>query len=322
MKLHLRFPGISLVCVVALATSAVQPAMAANWKLLSPPNSPSGRSLCAMVYDPVSKKVILFGGRGTNGNLNDTWAFDGTTWTKINTGSAPSPRNGITMAYDRPTKKLVMFGGYTGSQFLSDTWTFDSATSTWTQVSMPTPPPKATGTMLFSDPVTGRAMMFGGYDATQPVPVYANTYLWAGTHWKKLHPATIPLPRAWGVATLDVPRHNVVLTGGVGDTIRTDNTWTWDGTDWTQVIPATQIEGLFDAAYGYDPVVQGVVVFGGVAETWEWDGTTWIQVVPGTSPTQRDGPALATDPTSRQTIMFGGLDSNVELNETWQLIGK
>jgi hypothetical protein len=322
MNVPLRVFKSFFALVAGLAIAAAQPGLAANWKQLSPPNSPPGRSLFAMVYDPISKKVIAFGGSGATGNLNDTWAFDGTTWTKINTTGAPSARNGVTLAYDRPTKKLVMFGGYSGSKYLSDTWTFDGATSTWTQVNMPTPPPKATGTMLFSDPVTGRAMMFGGYDATQPVPVYANTYLWAGTHWKKLHPATIPLPRAWGIATLDVARHNVVLTGGVGDTIRTDNTWTWDGADWTQVFPATQIQGLFDAAYAYDPAAQAVVVFGGVAESWEWDGTTWIQVVPGSSPTQRDGPSMATLPASRQTIMFGGSDTSGELNETWQLIGK
>ena len=322
MNLHNQASKPLLAAVIALAMTAAQPTLAANWKQLSPPKSPPGRSLFAMTYDPVSKKVIIFGGLGAISNLNDTWAFDGTTWTKLNTTGAPSPRNGVTMAYDRATKKLVMFGGFSGTTYLADTWTFDGATSTWTQVNMPTPPPRATGTMLFTDPVSGRAIMFGGYDASKPVPVYSVTYQWTGTNWKKLHPATIPIPRAWGIATQNPPQHNVVMTGGSGDTIRTDNTWLWDGTNWTNVFPATQVEQLVDAGYAYDPAAKAVVVFGGIAETWEWDGTTWVQVVPATSPSPRDGAEIASDPISRQTILFGGADATGALSETWQLIGK
>jgi hypothetical protein len=320
MNIHSRLSRISFACIIVSAIAIAHPALAANWKQLSPPKSPPGRSLCAMVYEPVSQKLILFGGLGANANLNDTWAFDGTTWTQITTTGAPSPRNGVTMAYDRPTKKLLMFGGFNG-QYLSDTWTFDGATSTWTQVNMPTPPPKATGAMLFSDPVSGKAMMFGGYDRSKPVPVYANSYQWAGTQWTKLHPANIPIPRAWGIATLDAPRHNIVMSGGSGDTIRTDDTWIWDGADWTQLFPATKMGQLVNAGYACDPAARAVVVFGGISETWEWDGTTWTQVVPSNSPTPRTAPAIASDPISRQTIMFGGSDSSGALQETWQLIG-
>ena len=39
-----------------------------------------------MTYDATSKKVLLFGGFSDSGYLNDTWTFDGATWTKIETG--------------------------------------------------------------------------------------------------------------------------------------------------------------------------------------------------------------------------------------------
>ena len=39
-----------------------------------------------MAYDPVSKKVVLFGGAGQTVDLNDTWTFDGTNWTQQVTG--------------------------------------------------------------------------------------------------------------------------------------------------------------------------------------------------------------------------------------------
>lgn len=310
---------------VALALGALQPVFvhASNWKKLSPATSPTARYYPAMAYDPVSRKVVLFGGLGDSGNFNDTWTFDGTTWTQVASGVAPPVRNGATMAFDGPTNKLVMFGGFNTNKYLHDTWVWDGASSAWTQVQMKRSPPNATGAMVFTDPVTGGAMMFGGYNAFHKVPPYSNTWRWTGTSWQKLNPSTIPYPRGWGIATLDPLRSNVVLTGGNGDTIRTDNTWTWDGSNWTQQSPVTQVPAFVGAGSAFDPAARAVVVFGGVAETWSWSGgTDWVQLTPKNSPSAREGVGMAYDPVSRQTIIFGGLDANGSiLNETWRLVG-
>ncbi len=319
-QLTIKF--LALVAAFAFVAAQPVPAHASNWKKLSPATSPSNRFYAAMAYDPVSQKVVLFGGEGDNGNLNDTWTFDGTNWTQVTTPVAPPVRNGATMAFDVPTQKLVMFGGFDVHKFLKDTWVWDGATSTWTQMVMKHGPPNATGPELFTDPVTGSAMMFGGYNAFKKIPAYNNTWKWTGTSWQKLNPNTYPIPRAWGTGVLDPLRHNVVLTGGEGDTIRTDNTWTWDGTDWTQVFPTTQVSAFIGAGSAFDPAAHAVVVFGGVAETWSWTGTDWVQLTPKNSPSAREGVGMAYDPVSRQTIIFGGLIANGPIvNETWKLIG-
>ena len=160
---------LALVAVLAFATAQPVLIHASNWKKLSTATTPPARSYCAMAYDPVSKKVVLFGGLGKTGNLNDTWAFDGTNWTQLRTAVAPKVRNGATMAFDRSTKQLVMFGGFDKNKYLQDTWVWNGVASTWTQVQMPSPPPRATGAMLFTDPLSGRAMMFGGFNATQTI---------------------------------------------------------------------------------------------------------------------------------------------------------
>src|SRR5579864_7820744 len=121
-----------------------------------------------------------------------------------------------------------MFGGLYGSGLRRDTWLWDGTTSTWTQVHMKTSPPAAAGPMLFSDPHSGSAIMFGGFNVFKKIPNLHDTWRWTGTTWKKLHPSTFPYGRGWAVATLDPLRNNVVVTGGDGDTIRTDNTWAWD----------------------------------------------------------------------------------------------
>ena len=159
------------IVVIAIAFLVVaRPAVshASTWKQFKPATSPTSRSYPAMAYDPVSKKIVLFGGFDGRVDLNDTWTFDGTTWIQVQTTVAPPARNATTMAYDKHAKKLVLFGGFNGvtQKFLQDTWVWDGATSKWSQVKMKTSPPGASGSMLFTDPHDGHAMIFGGFNAT------------------------------------------------------------------------------------------------------------------------------------------------------------
>lgn len=313
----------SLVGVMGVVTLLAGLGHAATWEKLAVATSPSPRSYPAMAYDSVSRKIVLFGGLGAAGNLNDTWTFDGRTWHKLNTPVAPPIRNGATMAFDSPTNKLVMFGGFDKNQYLNDTWLWDGATATWSRAAMPSPPPRATGAMLFTDPVTGQATMFGGYNAFHPVVVYSATWRWSGSAWQMLNPTTVPYPRGWGTATFDTARHNVVLTGGTGDTIRADNTWTWDGSNWTMQTPATQVAAFIGAGSAFDPTEEAVVLFAGIAETWNWTGSDWEQLTPTNSPSTRNAVGMAYDAATQQTVLFGGaLANGALLNETWVLVGR
>ena len=78
-------------CLFLQSTFAVDPSLA-RWVPLKAKNSPSARAASAMAYDPVSQKIILFGGFDYANYLNETWIFDGLTWTKLNTPTAPSGR--------------------------------------------------------------------------------------------------------------------------------------------------------------------------------------------------------------------------------------
>ena len=86
-----------------------------------------------MTYDPASGKVIMFGGDSGTTYLNDTWSFDGTTWTQIAIQSAPPARAAAQIAYDSVTQKVVLFGGFNGTFYLGDTWLWDGSTLQWTQ---------------------------------------------------------------------------------------------------------------------------------------------------------------------------------------------
>ena len=164
---YLSHASIVFICccisIVSAASAAVAPFSFPDWIELSPTNSPPARSYLAMTYDPVSGKIIAFGGFNGTSYLNDTWSFDGTSWAHIATQSAPPARTAAQMTYDSVTQKVVLFGGYNGTNYLGDTWLWDGSTLQWTQATPQHNPPAVTGPMLFPDP-NGRADLFGGFD--------------------------------------------------------------------------------------------------------------------------------------------------------------
>lgn len=332
------FPKVVLILLVlAVAFALPAASFGSSWALLRIPGQPAARMDPAMAWDPVSGKTVLFGGVGTvypQGTVyyNDTWTFDGKSWSQVPTTVAPPARAAGAMGYDARTKKLVLFGGFnafTSSGYLQDTWVWDGTTSTWKQATMNTPPPPATGALVFTDPVSRRAIMFGGYNATQKIPSDSVTWRWTGKGWQKLNPTHVPPGRGWGFAANDPVHKNVVLGGGSGATL-TNDTWTWDGSDWAQQFPATQIDALANSAAMWDPDMQVVVLFGGfdlplgkpLNQTWSWDGSNWAQLNPPNAPRARDSMGMSYDPVNHEIVMFGGeLVKGSLLRETWTFTG-
>jgi hypothetical protein len=91
--------------------------------------TPPARSDGQMVYDPIRKVCVLYGGHTAYlSRLDDTWEFDGTNWEQVSSGT-PSGRAEHAMAFDGNLKRAVVFGG-TMNQAASiennETWEFGS----------------------------------------------------------------------------------------------------------------------------------------------------------------------------------------------------
>ena len=98
----------------------------AAWIQQTPTASPLARSFASMAYDAATGTVVLFGGFNESISaslLNDTWTWDGTTWTQQAPVHHPSAREGAPMAYDAATSTAVLFGGV-GPHLFGDTWTW------------------------------------------------------------------------------------------------------------------------------------------------------------------------------------------------------
>jgi hypothetical protein len=270
------------------------------------------------------------------GYYNDTWTFDGSTWSSHLTVTAPSRREEAAMTYDAGHGDGVLFGGYSndaGSNVLGDTWVWDG--SNWSQMHPVVSPPARGGAAMVFDLARQMVILFGGWgqDATQ----LNDTWAWNGTVWTELHPHRSP-PAAQSQMAYDARAEVTVLNNGL-------QTWTWDGADWAQrdvdPAPTGGANAGMSAAIGS----RGVILFGGgscgpfgadftpapgdhmgpLATTWFWDGSKWAIVIPKhaasagpSSPTPVCNPSVVYDAGHREIVVFGGrLDWCTTSNETW-----
>jgi len=123
----------------------------------------------SMAYDPVRKRIVLYGGEGDHvgdsANLVDrVWEYDGGTWSKREEiTNVPAPRSFASMTYDTTRARVVLHGGLAGVGRLhfSDTWEYDG--NCWKDVTNPTALPPARGIFASSyDAARAELAVFGG----------------------------------------------------------------------------------------------------------------------------------------------------------------
>jgi hypothetical protein len=179
---------------------------------------PPARALGPLVYDPKSKRFVLFGGDHLDYLTNDTWLFDPAQrrWQQCHPVSAPPPRANHTLkAGDDGTVSLS--GGYTytsstdymGGQYrdLADgEWTYDIAANRWTGRAAGVP----TDTRVYR---TGP--LHPDFYLQGPRPDAAAFAEWLrgvpANTWMATKPLHLPqLNRDWGTAVLDL-QHDLLL---------------------------------------------------------------------------------------------------------------
>jgi hypothetical protein len=96
----------------------------ARWTLLEPAVSPEPRDSGAATYDPVSQRVLLFGGALADGReAADFWVWNGGEWSPIAQTKTPLNRRGGGLVWDARRRRGVLLGGTTEGE-VTDAWTF------------------------------------------------------------------------------------------------------------------------------------------------------------------------------------------------------
>jgi hypothetical protein len=247
-----------------------------GWYQVFPATSPSARVGAGTAYDPTTGTVMLFGGDDVDGNyLNDTWTWDGTTWTQQFPPVSPPARSldEQSMAYDPVTGTIVLFGGGNHGVGLADTWEWNGLAKTWTQM-FPATSPSPRASPLAYDPVTKTIILFSGGAGN-----VNDTWTWDGTTWTQQFPAVSPPFRGLPSLAYDRGLGQVVLFGGAqtpGSGL--NDTWAWDGSSWKQLKPSTQPEGRWAAAMVFDPLSHGLLLFGGELTGDPFANDTWLLI--------------------------------------------
>lgn len=202
-----------------------------TWQSFSPSPAPSPRRWASMTFDPATNTCILFGGRDNLNALylNDTWAWNGATWTQLNPSTAPTPRGRQVSVYDSRRGRIVMFGGRAAAA-LGDTWVFQAGN--WTQIPTTTIP-GSTGIYAFGltyDPVRDRVVLFGGTTTGGTLP---NTWEFDGTDWTN-RGSTTGLASRTGCALAFVPVLGKSYVFGGFQTAQLGDTWEYQTDDVAQ----------------------------------------------------------------------------------------
>jgi hypothetical protein len=303
--------------------------LAQNWNQQSPAVSPSARRGETMVYDSVHHQSVLFGGvDASNTILNDTWVYNGTTWTNVTPSlpaQSPSARLNHSMVFDAGHGNVVLFGGCSDtlcSSPLQDTWIWNG--SIWTQQNpAQIPSPRYGANMAYSSaPTASGVYLFSGWNGAAPI---SDMWLWTGGNWTSLPIATLPPAREDAGFSYDPVNQQLVLFGGLnGSEQPINDTWLFTVGAWTQANPSNPPLARSTQGQVWDPVRQRTVMFGGGGlnpynDTWLWDGTNWTKEVTLNNPTGGFYVNLVYDIQHAQPLLFGGQGASGYVNETWTL---
>jgi len=328
---------VATLCLLALeianAPLEAQISERRTWREITPAfgPAPEARRNGVAVYDPVARRVVIFGGIGAGGHLNGTWAFDlGTSnWTRLETrGTPPPPRLGHDAIYDAQGRRMIVWAGQHESRFFNDVWALDLDNLTWRELLPATRPQARYGSASIFDPVERRLVTFAGFtdlsrrfQDTQAFDLDTDT-------WEDLTPAgEKPEIRCLLTAAFDPAERRMIIFGGqrsgpLGDI------WAFDlgSRSWTPLAAGGAPPGRFFAASFVDAqrrfhVFGGQTAGGDVSETWVFDlaDERWSRLdVPGPPP--RSGMFAAYADDEHRFVVFGGTSAGRLLSDVWELV--
>lgn len=254
-----------------------------GWEEKFPENSPPARSYALMCYDSDRKEIILYGGWSQNGQLNDTWVWNGEDWQQKSENTNYIDVWNSAMVYDAARKRAVIISPNYWSGNMLYFWDGEA----WAQESISMP---SSNIYNFS----------AAYDAENEKIVLltqnGETLLYDGTSWIKSEIALSPVGNNYNslrnTLAYDPVGQKIIYFGSSGGgnyyNYYGNDTWAWDGVNWEELTPdraPSLRQGHVVTGIG-----SGIVLVGGWMDfNWEyymentplsgstefWDGENW-----------------------------------------------
>jgi len=328
-----------------------------DWVQHVPAAAPPDRVAAALAYGSDDGEALLFGGYYLSPEglttRDDTWVWDGDTWTQEVPAADPRGTEQARMAREPASDRMLLFPagafdhpacGPDAERSTCHTWIWDG--QTWNGQLTAVEPPVRAGHAVATDGVRG-VLLFGGVvgNARDGFEHLDDTWMWRDGGWHELHPEHHPSGRS-GAATVGMPaRQSVLLFGGSAESpgscgnpasAECSDTWEWDGSDWREHDPVTVPHARAWHALAWDTGRRRAVLFGGFgdangcgadgefgcSDTWEWDGSDWSLCASAVVPEVRMGPAMVYDAARARVVLFGGIaPDSWTLRDTWEWNG-
>ncbi len=278
--------------------TATVPGGGGSW-LLRSTTGPSARDHCGLAYDSLRQKTILFGGAAGGNYNNQTWEWDGNTWTQILPAASPPPMDASLMAYDPGRQRTVLVSTLGGTGAFR-TWQYDGAT--WTSFTDATPVASPGYCSMAYDAARScmvlSTVVFGGYLNDAPaVKERTAVSAWVGREY-----GSLPTTSTGIAAAFDPVRNQVLFVDNKAYCGKT-SIWAWNGGAGTWSVVSS--DGP-DLAEGRPPVydIAGgqLLLFGGRPIGGSSDlSQTWL-----CRSDSRSGPTLSNLGTRGKYLRLGG----------------
>ncbi|MGA8537380.1 MAG: kelch repeat-containing protein [Thermoplasmata archaeon] len=299
-----------------------------------------GREGAAAAYNPSDGDVFVFGGGGSSGSLNDTWAFNGTAWSQVPLGGSEPEMFAPLLTYDSADGYLLLADGdSTGCVEVCPNQTWSVVSGAWTKITPtgPLPPPSGDWSWTY-DSAAAAVVLFGGPFAYSVYPITGSTWTYVGGGWLNRSLSQPPPPRSEASLVYDAADGYVLLFGGWtvpsgGNSYFIGDTWSYSNGVWTNLTGSqtTAPGARSGAAIAYDAADGYVILFGGESpschggtnpsfpvcgDTWEFIGGKWTRLTPSIAPSNRSNAGMVYDVADGEVVLFGGTNE-LGLNDTW-----
>lgn len=283
------------------------------WQQINTYPLPPGRANIdqTLVFDSLRNRVVLFGGLSSQGYMNDTWEFDGSSWSRAVVGQSPPARDSHAMVYDSYRNVTVLYGGFglESGYYKDDTWEYDG--TSWHQVLPAQSPSKRYHHAMAFDSDRNVTVLFGGRNASG---LLSDTWEYDGIEWRQINTPQSPSSRENHSLAYDTARGITVMFGGYAQgEVPLNETWEYNGTTWQQVDISHSPSPRVEPSLAYDPVRNRIVFFGGgywknqrltvFDETWEYE-TASLPTPPTPVPTPATPIPTPTPPLNQPAVVL------------------
>jgi hypothetical protein len=252
-----------------------------GWSAVPTQQGPSPRSGALTTYDPIRRKVVLFGGQ-SNQLLLDTWAWDGGQWLQQYPSDSPPPAwvGAGNLTFDAGRGETILFGNTLRDE---TTFTWAWSGSGWVQKQLATQPPWRFESAMAYDGASKSVILFGGRQQEAEASFLHDTWIWNGATWAQIASTGTTSPTGGpAYAAFDEKTNKVWLLTLDG------SMWIWSGTSWNRQGTFPSLANRRYASMLFDGSLGKIVLFGGAeslpsgntikSDLWAWDGQNWAQL--------------------------------------------